>query len=79
MQEAVFQELQSKIQLAFEKGLLDNKEIKEIEFNLLGNGQALSIEIWKTIERRDEDHTIIDIPVEMQHGFIFKNTVKPFK
>jgi hypothetical protein len=46
----------------------------------LKNGQAVSIEFWSSVERRqDSSHTIIDIPIEIQDEFIFKNTVKTFK
>ena len=79
MQDVILAELEEMIQLAIAKGLIAPKKYKEIEFNIVRNGQAVSVEMWTTSERRDEDHTIIDIPIEIQDEFIFKNTVKTFK
>ena len=75
MQEIVSDELQSLIKLAIHKQLIPNKRFTEIEFNVLRNGQAVSIEHWSSAERRDIDHHIVEIPVDLQCLFIFKNTV----
>ena len=78
MDKIILDEVEKMIALAIDKGLIP-KNYKEIEFNVLGNGQALSIEIWKTSERRNEDRTIVEIPDEIQYKFIFKNTAKYLK
>ena len=78
MDKIILDEVEKMIRLGIEKGLIP-KNYKEVEFNVLGNGQAVSVEIWKTSERRDSDRTVVEIPDEMQSEFIFKNTVKTFK
>ena len=78
MDKIILDEVEKMIRLGIEKGLIP-KNYKEIEFNVLGNGQAISIEIWKTRERRNEDRTIVEIPDEMQSEFIFKNTAEHLK
>jgi len=75
MDKIILDEVEKMIALAIDKGLIP-KNYKEIEFNVLGNGQAISIEHWKTRERRNSDRTVVEIPDEMQSEFIFKNTVK---
>ena len=79
MDKIILEELEKMIQLAIAKGLIPSKDFKEIEFNILECGQAVSIEYWSCSKRCDSDRTIIDIPDDLQSRFIFKNTVKPFK
>ena len=78
MDKNILEELEKMVQLAIAKGLIP-KNYKEIEFNVLGNGQAVSVEIWKTSERRDSDRTVVEIPGDLQDIFIFKNTAKYLK
>ena len=73
-EDVIYKELQTKIHLAIENKIIPEKQYGEIEFNLLGNGQAISIEYWPSSERHDDEHTIIDIPVDLWDMFIF-NTV----
>jgi len=72
----VSDELQSLIELAIHKQLIPNKRFTEIEFNVLENGQAVSIEFWSSVERQDSSHTVVEIPVDLQCLFIFKKTFK---
>ena len=75
----VLKELEEKIALAIDKGLIPQNKYKEIEFNVLGNGQSISIEHWPNSDRADEEHSVVQIPVEIQDLFVFKNTVQTFK
>jgi hypothetical protein len=77
MNKIFHEELKKKIQVAIEMGLLIDKKYEEIEFEMLRNGQALSIQIWSSRARLDS--TIIPIPTEIQYKFIFKNTAKYLK
>jgi len=79
MDKIILEELEKMIELAIEKGLISSQNFKEIEFNVLENGQAVSIEHWSSAERRDIDHHIVEIPVDLQCQFVFKKSIKPFK
>ena len=70
----IYKELQSKIHLAIENKIIPEKQYGEIEFNVSKSGQAISIEHWPSSDRHDDEHTIIDIPVDLLDMFIF-NTV----
>ena len=40
--------------------------------------QAISIEYWPNSDRADEEHSVVQIPVEIQDLFVFKNTVQKY-
>ena len=75
----ILDELKKMIALAIDTGLIPQNKYKEIEFNVLGNGQSISIEHWPNSDRADEEHSVVQIPVEIQDLFVFKNTVQTFK
>ena len=78
MDKIILEEVEKMIQLAIDKGLIP-KNYKEIDFNVLGDGQAVSVEIWKTSERRGSDRTVVEIPGVMQSEFIFSEAAKHLK
>jgi hypothetical protein len=40
----------------------------EFEFNMIGD-KIESVEYWTSVERRPEDHTLVDIPTEYKPVF----------
>ena len=78
MDKIILEEVEKMIQLAIDKGLIP-KNYKEIDFDVLGNGQAVSVEIWKTSERRDSDRNVVEIPLKMQSEFVFSEAAKHLK
>ena len=76
MDEIVLDELQTKIALAIDKGLIPSNNYKEIEFTVDRAGRASYIEFWSCSARYPGDHVVVEIPDDLQSEFVFRSTAK---
>jgi hypothetical protein len=74
MNKIILDELQTKIALAIETGLIPSNEYKELEFTVDVHGRASYIEFWSCSARRDSDRTVVEIPADLQSRFVFRST-----
>ena len=76
MDTIILDELQTKIALAIETGLIPSKNYKEIEFTVDRAGRASCIEFWSCSARYPCDHVVVEIPDDLQSRFVFRSTAK---
>ena len=70
----ILKELEEKIALAIDKGLIPQNKYKEIEFTVDADGRASHIEFWNSSERLDCSHVVVEIPKKLLSNFVFRNT-----